>query len=143
MSANSAIIEDLLRARRLGLTLRQAAALAGVRVATVCRWLAHDPELRQALAEAAQEARLHRIRKEPRPHVAWRRDCPLCKARVVVRTTRGKLRFWRCGCWPYCPWVSWRPRAPRNCTRCGRPWYWSHSRKSIGCSFCGLRIRTH
>jgi hypothetical protein len=50
------------------------------------------------------------------------------------------LRFWRCGRWPLCSWASWRPRAPRNCKRCGAPCYWSHSRKSIGCSACKMRI---
>lgn len=120
--------------------MRLAAAVAGVQVATVCRWQARDPELRQALADAAREARLRRAPREPRPHVRWRRDCPLCKARVVVRTAPGKLRFWRCGRWPLCSWASGRPRAPRNCKRCGAPCYWSHSPKSIACSACGMRI---
>ena len=140
MSADRAIVEELLRARRAGQTLRLAAAAAGVHVATVCRWQARDPELRQALAEAAREARLRRPPRGPRPPVRWRRDCPRCQARVVVRTAPGKLRFWRCGRWPLCSWASWRPRAPRNCTRCGAPCYWSQSRRSIGCSACGVRI---
>jgi hypothetical protein len=131
----------LLQARRAGSTLRQAAAAAGVHVATVCRWHKRDPELRQALADAAREARHARWKPPaPRPGVRWHRDCPLCKARVVVRAARGKLRFWRCGRWPWCKWASWRPRAPRNCKECGSPCYWSHSRKSIGCSGCGVRI---
>ena len=76
-----------------------------------------------------------------RPHVCWRRDCPLCRARVVVRTARGGARFWRCGRWPLCPWASWRPRAPRNCRRCGGPCFWSHSRKSTACGACGMRTK--
>jgi hypothetical protein len=140
MNADRTTVEELLRMRRAGLTLRQAADVAGVHVATVCRWQARDPELRQALADAAREARVRRPPQGPRPHVRWRQDCPLCKARVVVRTAPGKVRFWRCGRWPLCGWASWRPRAPRNCKRCGAPCYWSHSRKSIGCSACGVRI---
>jgi hypothetical protein len=133
-------VETLLRKRRTGSTLRKAAAAAGVHVATVCRWQKRHPWLRQALAEAATEARQARRRPpRDRPSVRWRRDCPLCKARVVVRSTRGGRRFWRCGRWPWCPWASWRPRAPRNCKHCGSPCYWSHSRKSIACSGCGVR----
>src|SRR5262245_34878742 len=97
MSADRASVEELLRGRRVGLTLRQAAAVVGVHVATVCRWQARDPELRQALAEAAREAR--RLLAPPpayRPQVRWHRDCPLCRAKAVVRTARGRLRFWRC-----------------------------------------------
>jgi anti-sigma factor RsiW len=129
-------IETLLQARRDGFTLREAAEEVGVHVATVCRWQHLDPELRQALAEAATEGRPP---PEPRPWVRWRKDCPLCRARVVVRTARGGCRFWRCGRWPLCSWASWRPRASRNCKRCGGPRYWSHSRKSIACGGCGVR----
>jgi hypothetical protein len=130
-------VQTLLKARRAGNTLRWSAVLAGVHVATVCRWQARDPALRKALADAAREAK-DRRKAEPRPQVRWRRDCPLCKAKVVVRTARGR-RFWRCGRWPECPWASWRPRAPRNCRRCGAARFWSHSRLSVGCSGCGVR----
>jgi hypothetical protein len=132
-------VAALLGARRTGATLRQAAADAGVHVATVCRWQNRDPALRQALRQAAREARDLLAPDEPRPQVRWRRDCPLCKAKVVVRSANGKARFWRCGRWPVCPWASWRPRASRNCKRCGGPRYWSHSRKSIACPACGVR----
>jgi hypothetical protein len=138
VSPDRVTVENLLRARRAGLTLRVAATLAGVHVATVCRWQARDPALRQALAEAAREARRRRP-EGARRRVRWRRDCPLCKARVSVRTAAGKARFWRCGRWPLCPWASWRPRAPRDCRRCGAPRYWSHSRRSVACGGCGLR----
>jgi len=141
MSASPETVEAVLRARRAGLTLRQAAAVGGVHVATLCRWQARDPALRQALADAVAEARRGCPLKGPRPQVRWRRDCPLCKARVVVCSAPGKARFWRCGRWPLCSWASWRPRAPRNCKRCGAPCFWSHSRKSIGCSACGVRTR--
>jgi hypothetical protein len=137
-----AAIETLLNARADGASLQEAAAAAGVHVATVCRWLKLQPELHQWMNEARKQARRLAISLKPRsrPQVPWRRDCPLCKARVVVRTAPGKLRFWRCGRWPWCSWASWRPRAPRNCRRCGSPCYWSHSRKSIGCGTCGMRI---
>jgi hypothetical protein len=135
-SLSNPTVQTLLRARLHGATLRLAAALAGVHVSTVCRWQARNPELRQALAEAAR-----RPPPDPRPRVRWRKDCPLCRARVVVRTARGGARFWRCGRWPLCSWASWRQRAPRNCSRCGAPRYWSHSRKSISCSACGMRTR--
>ena len=139
MSVNEAAVATLLRMRRAGLSLRCCAAVAGIHVTTVCRWQNRDPELRAKLQRAAEDARLRRApRDQPRPKVRWRRDCPLCRAKVVVRTGRGR-RFWRCGRWPLCPWASWRPRAPRNCRRCGSPCFWSHSRRSIGCSGCGMR----
>jgi hypothetical protein len=143
LSANQAAVTTLLRYRRLGVTLRRAAALAGVHVATVCRWQKRDPGLRHALAQAAAEWRDLRSLLPPpeRPSVPWRKDCPLCRARVVVRTARGRARFWRCGRWPHCPWASWRPRAPRNCRHCAAPRYWSHSRQSVVCSGCGVRTR--
>jgi hypothetical protein len=137
-----AAVERLLHAREAGATLRAAAAAAGVHVATVCRWQRRDAGLRSLFKEARRQGRECRHpRPERRPSVPWRRDCPECRAKVVVRTARGGRRFWRCGRWPLCPWASWRPRAPRNCRRCGSPRYWSHSRKSIGCSGCGMRTR--
>ena len=133
-------VNRVLSVRRAGGTLRQAAAAAGIHVATVCRWQKRDPGLRLALRTAADESRsTHARPRELRPHVPWRHDCPLCQAKVVVRSTQGGARFWRCGRWPLCPWASWRPRAPRNCRNCGSPCYWSHSRKSITCSSCGKR----
>ena len=136
------VIRTLLRFRRVGVTLRQAAGFAGVHVATVCRWQRADPQLRHDLAEAAAEGRAKRHPPgRERERVRWHRDCPLCRARVVVRTARGGARFWRCGRWPHCTWASWRPRAPRNCRRCGSPVYWAHSRKSVSCSGCGVRTR--
>ncbi len=138
-----AAVQALVKARGLGLNLRAAAARAGVHVATVCRWQSKDDAFRQALAEAGEVGRPRwRSCPESRPHVRWRRDCPLCKARVAVRTAKGKARFWRCGRWPLCPWASWRPRAPRNCRKCGGVRYWPHSRKSVGCSACGMRTMT-
>jgi hypothetical protein len=130
----------LLQARADGLTLLDAAAAAGVHVATVCRWQNRDPSLRAKLRQAAREGRELLASDEPRPQVRWRRDCPLCQAKVIVRSARGKARFWRCGRWPVCRWASWRPRASRNCKRCGGPRYWSHSRKSIACGGCGVRM---
>jgi hypothetical protein len=138
------VVRMLLQVRAGGLTLRDAAAVAGVHVATVCRWQKGDPGLKDALERTTREAWSHLAAPdESRPSVRWHRDCPLCKARVAVRTARGGLRFWRCGRWPGCPWASWRPRAPRNCRRCGGVCYWSHSRKTTACSACGLRTRRH
>jgi hypothetical protein len=140
--ADDPIVETLLNARRAGATLRDAAATAGVHVATVCRWQKRDPAFKAALDGAAREAGFARESKDqPRPRVRWHRDCPVCKTRVVVRTAKGGLRFWRCARWPACAWSSWRPRAPRTCRRCGGACYWSHSRKSTACSACGLRTR--
>jgi hypothetical protein len=143
MKANQTAVEALLKARRGGATLRQAAAAAGVHVATVCRWQARDPELWERMQNVHRKYRQLELLRDhgPRPRVRWHRDCPLCKARVVVRTAPGRLKFWRCDRWPQCLWASWRPRAPRDCTRCGAPCFWSHSRKSIGCSACGMRIK--
>ena len=137
-------VGKLLRARERGFSLHIAARLAGVHVATVCRWQNRDPALHQALQAAALQARRRRaLNASPRPQVAWHSQCPLCKAKVVVRTAGGGLRFWRCGRWPWCRWASWRPWAPRNCRRCGGPRYWSHSRKSVVCGACGVRIMAH
>jgi hypothetical protein len=134
--AVSAILESL----REGTTLRGAAHAAGVHVATVCRWQQRDPAFRQAVVEARPGRQPLLPPAEERPHVRWRRDCPLCRARVVVRSARGGGRFWRCGRWPLCLWASWRPRAPRDCMHCGGPRYWSHSRKSVVCPACGVRV---
>jgi hypothetical protein len=136
-SAHEAAVRELLEARRCGLTLREAAEEAVVHVATVCRWQRRDPDLKAALDQAAREAPSEPA--APRPCVRWHRDCPRCKARVMVRTAAGGGRFWRCGRWPSCAWASWRPRAPRNCRLCRAPCYWSHSRRSIACSGCGRR----
>ena len=142
MSANREVaVRALLNARRSGDSLRGAAAAAGVHVATVCRWQRSDPELRRKLTEAAALGRVPRREKVPRPSVRWRKDCPECRARVVVRKGKGGVPFWSCARWPRCGWSSWRPRYPRDCPRCRGPRYWSHSRKSIGCADCGLRTR--
>src|SRR6516164_94452 len=107
MIEKTAAVEKLIQARQWGFTLCKAAAFAGVHVATVCRWQARDPELHRSLHEAKDRAQRNSQQfQEPRPRVRWRRDCPLCKARVVVRTGPGKARFWRCGRWPLCSWAS-------------------------------------
>jgi hypothetical protein len=144
MRRSEIAIATILQAREGGATLRQAAKAAGVHVATVCRWENRDPTFREALREAACNVRIQMaLAAKARPPVRWRRDCPLCKAKVVVRTANGMAKFWRCGRWPSCSWASWRPRAPRNCGRCDSPCYWSHSRKSIACSGCKMRIMAH
>jgi hypothetical protein len=135
--------EALLSARESGATLRQAAAAAGVHVATVCRWQARCPELHHQLHEVATEARREKYwrRDWRRPRVPWRDECPKCSASLQVRSAYGLLRFWRCSRWPYCPFASWRPRAPWDCSECGAACLWSHSRRSIGCTECGARVR--
>ena len=129
--------------RRLGLTLREACERAGVHIATACRWQTDDPAFGEKLTSAAHLAAVERYEHTalfPRPLVQWRNECPKCMAKLVVRTTSGAIRIWRCGRWPLCPWASWRPRHSRNCTKCGGPRFWSHSRKSVGCDDCGMRI---
>jgi hypothetical protein len=142
-----ATLNHLVQLREAGYTLRRCAASAGVHVATLCRWQARVPDFHQRMREAKRlSRRVHEelsLQSDNRPKVRWRRDCPLCQARVAVRSASPYVRFWRCGRWPLCPWASWRPRAPRDCKRCGAPCYWSHSRKSIGCSACGLRMMLH
>lgn len=136
-------LDKLVQARQCGATLREAAATAGVHVATVCRWMKADQDFRDEMREAHDEYRewLTDFLTPERRRVRWRTDCPACRAKVVVRCAKGKAWFWRCGRWPNCSWASWRPRHPRDCQRCRAPRYWSHSRKSIACSECGLRTR--
>ena len=138
-----AVIERLLAARRAGATLCQAAAAAGVHVATVCRWQARDHTLRKALYDANQQGcRQLTLLPRPRPpsSVPCHPLCPACGAVIVVRRAFGFLRFWGCSRWPLCPWASWRPRHPQDCPACGHPRYWSQSRLSIGCPGCGRRV---
>jgi hypothetical protein len=140
-----AAVERLLDAREGGATLSQAAAAAGVHVATVCRWQAGHPPLRQALADAGRYARRLRYASRPRrrPRVPCHPWCPACGAAAAVRNAFGwpGPAFWRCSRWPFCPWASWRPRHPQDCPECGSPRYWSHSRKSVACPGCGRRVR--
>ena len=95
MQFTQTLLQKLLDARESGATLREAADAAGVHVATVCRWQKRDPDFAKKMREAKREARrLHySMNHGPRPNVPWRRDCPWCKARVVVRTANGGLRF--------------------------------------------------
>jgi hypothetical protein len=134
------LLDRVVEMRRNGCTVYECAGGAGVHVATICRWQVGNADFHQRMREAHGLARRMDQGIDLRPKVRWRRDCPLCKARVAVRSISAYVRFWRCGRWPLCPWASWRPRAPRNCRSCGAPCYWSHSRKSIGCSGCGMRI---
>ena len=137
----------LIEARKEGATLREAAARAGVHLATVCRWMRTAADFREDMAEARQ-ALYRRSEVElqldlpARKRVRWRTDCPACRAKVVVRCARGRAWFWRCGRWPHCGWASWRPRHPRDCPKCKAARYWSHSRKSIVCGGCGVRTRS-
>lgn len=138
--------DALIESRRYGATLRDAAAEVGVHAATVCRWMAADPTFRHEMEQARLESRRWlvelRLSLPARKPVRWRADCPVCRAKVVVRCANGNAWFWRCGRWPHCGWASWRPRHPRNCPRCKAPRYWSHSRKTIACGGCGMRTRS-
>jgi hypothetical protein len=61
-------------------------------VATVCRWQKADPAVKEALDQAAREARPGRKdERGQRPAVRWHRDYPLCRARVVGRQKDGGL----------------------------------------------------
>jgi hypothetical protein len=132
-------LEAVLKAREDGLTVRQAAAAAGIHVATLCQWKARS----EAVAEALEAARRvgwrlnHPDRR--RPSVPWRKDCPQCGAAVEVR--HAGIIFWRCSRWPLCPWASWRPRHPQDCPGCGSYRLWSHSRLSVACPGCGVRVK--
>jgi hypothetical protein len=132
----------LVAARRAGLTLKQAAARVGVHTATVCRWQAADPDFLRAMRDAEREYRAALLAAQPacRPAVRWRNECPLCRAKLVVRTANRRVAFWRCRRWPHCRWASWRPRYPRNCPTCQGTRFWSHSRKSVVCDHCRVRI---
>jgi hypothetical protein len=129
---------EIVDGRRVVLTLRAACEATGVHVATACRWQAQDPDFAQELRDAVRDYRIEVYLATPLTprSVAWRRDCPLCRAKVVIRKALGRIPFWRCGRWPLCSWASWRPRHPRDCRRCGGPRFWSHSRKSVGCDRC-------
>jgi NAD(P)-dependent dehydrogenase (short-subunit alcohol dehydrogenase family) len=76
-------VRKAIAARRRGASLVEAAAAAGVHVATLCRWQAKDPELQEALDDAKEKAPLKGPMPGPKPQVPWHRDCPLCRMPVV------------------------------------------------------------
>ena len=93
-------------------------------------WQNRYPDLEDGLRRAAlQRDRLrYMFRWGPRPRVPWRRDCPECGWRVVVRTAGGMagFRFWRCERWPALSRAGGRgPQkafgAPTRRDRQGRP----------------------
>jgi len=92
---NASVLDALVRLPENGHTLRDCASGVGVHVATVCRWQARDPDFYRRMREAENVARrIHYARfpqGSPRPLERWRRDCPLCQARVAVRTAPRKL----------------------------------------------------
>lgn len=150
-------VKRLLEAREAGKTLREAAAAAGVHIATVCRWAAASDMLDYRLRMAARIGNRRRYDAKPtssgnlhfrfatraRPKVLHHPLCPICEAPVKVRGTAFVLKFWRCSRWPECPWASWRPRHPEDCPRCQGPQYWANSRMSFSCPRCNVRITTH
>src|SRR4051812_48399795 len=76
------VVAVALTARDRGDTLRQAAAVAGIHVSTLCRWGQRDAWLRRALRVYGGEARfLRRLRNRVRPPpLPWHRSCPACGA---------------------------------------------------------------
>jgi hypothetical protein len=145
-------VDRLLEAREGGATLRQAAAAAGVHVATVCRWQLRCPLLARSLEFAAGDAKVIRYARRPRyrPRVPAHPGCPACGSPSAVRAVEAGnprgcwgLVFWRCSRWPACRWASWRPRHPEDCSNCGGPRFWSHSRKSVSCWACRVRTTVH
>jgi len=133
-------IRTILEARRCGKTLRQAAAAAGVPLATVCRWGAKDAKFLKKLRDAeAAEQRLLMESRGPKPSIPWHSDCPVCAATVVKSTYWGS-RFCSCSRWPRSRWASWRRRLPIDFPDCGGVRYWSDCRKSISCSKCRKRL---
>jgi Homeodomain-like domain len=60
-----AALAQALRALEEGATLRQAAAAAGVHVATLCRWRRRSADCDREVAQPA-DGRLHRLRAPPR-----------------------------------------------------------------------------
>jgi ribosomal protein S27AE len=138
----------LVRLVERGCTLDEAAKEIGVHPATLYRWQNKYPALEADLREAMlrRDRFWYRVRLErwfPRPHVPWRKDCPVCGWEVVVRTAGGMagFRFWVCERWPDCSFSSWRPPAPWICPLCSGTVFWSHSRKSVACEtyWCGYR----
>lgn len=126
-----------------GATLKGAADVAGVHLATVCRWQRRRPALRRALWSTVRirDARRYRAQRRRRPRVPWREDCPKCGAVVVVRCgPYSFIRYWRCEWWPWeFTFVSWRLPGLGSYPDCGGPLFWSHSRSSVGCDACGFR----
>jgi hypothetical protein len=70
--------------------------------------------------------------RRTRPRVEWSRNCPRCRGvgTVEVKTGGAYTRFWYCAA-RGCGWARWRPPAGL---------IWSHSRLSVGCHGCGLRL---
>lgn len=128
-----------------GHTLEKAAREIGVHPATLYRWQNRYPDFEEELREAAMKRNRLKYMLSPRerPRVPWRKDCPECGYRVVVRTAGGMagFPFWRCERWPRCRFASWRPPASWNCPRCGGTAFWSHSRKSVSCETYWCRYR--
>ena len=157
----SAAMLEFLAARQSGRTVQDAAAAVGVHRATAHRWLAADRAFRELDDHAVAVHRAEGFEDEDdtpgrfaswragtgtitrRPAVAVHPDCPTCGSPVAVGRTFAvgwpRLSFWRCSAWPACSWSSWRPRHPDDCQVCGGPRLWSQSRRSIGCTRCGVR----
>src|SRR6516164_4602374 len=84
-------VARLLAAREAGATLRQAAAAAGVHVATVCRWARCSHDLADALRAAERAART--ADSPPGPRTS-RADPTTCRG---IRCARSAGPMPRCG----------------------------------------------
>jgi hypothetical protein len=135
-------VERILDALNEGLSLRKAAKVAGIHVATACRWQNQSQDVDRQFHYMADLGRKLRFARKPysKPTVLTHPDCPRCGRPVEVRAVNYVLRFWRCSDWPKCFWASWRPRVRGDCF-CGGPLLWSHSRNSVVCTRCGVRTR--
>ena len=93
MIANAETVEKLLRARRAGMTLRLAAALAEVHVATVCRWQASDPvaaPLEETAALCPLATRLSAV-QGPRRRPGRPRQAAILALRALAPVQLGEL----------------------------------------------------
>lgn len=155
-----AALRMAIAARHGGATLRASAKAGNISVATLCRWQVRYPDVKEALDAALRAGYDERIEMEEaidaadereadrrfadrlRPGVPIHPLCPQCGAAVEVRSWLSSfyVRFWRCSRWKHeCSFRSWRPRHPSDCPHCGAARLWSHSRRSVVCSGCGMR----
>ena len=132
------IIRNVLDGLNRGLTIRAAAAAAGIHVSTLYRWRKNDKWLSWDLLDGMENAYLerHTQRERARPPLVRHPLCPACGATAVPRTAHFHRRFWGCSKWPECKWASWRPRHPEDCSTCGGPRYWSRHGRIVRCPAC-------
>lgn len=125
MQDRQATIERVVEARASGATLRQAAAAAGVRGATLCRWQARDPGLAETLDPSRPFVRLRYsiARRDTKEQDAL--DSP-------VRLTTTLPRFGGQRWWFVCPLVV----TGRPCDRRVGKLYLPPGGRYFGCRHC-------